>query len=148
MRSGSSRCRSPTTAWTASWRSYWRRPSAYLDERVRADIATFHLPGAERLLDGLDRLAEDLRTGRWEERNRDIMGREELDLGYRLLITELWRAAPLAKGKLGRDAPFEQWRVTVRRVACRDDQLRFGQWPAHAYAGIVPRDAHARRAGS
>lgn len=69
--------------------AYWRRPSAYLDQRVRADISTFRLPGAERLLDGLDRLAEDLRTSRWEECNRDILGREELDLGYRLLVTEL-----------------------------------------------------------
>jgi SAM-dependent methyltransferase len=69
--------------------AYWRRPSAYLDHRVRAGISTFRLPGAERLLGGLDRLAEDLRTSRWHERNRDILGRAELDLGYRLLITEL-----------------------------------------------------------
>jgi SAM-dependent methyltransferase len=69
--------------------AYWRRPNAYLDQRVRADISTFHLPGAERLLGGLDRLAEDLQTSRWEERNRDLLGRPELDLGYRLLVTEL-----------------------------------------------------------
>ncbi|HEY5194354.1 MAG TPA: class I SAM-dependent methyltransferase [Solirubrobacteraceae bacterium] len=69
--------------------AYWRRPHAYLDERVRAGISTFRLPGAERLLDGLDELAEDLRTGRWEERYQDILEREELDLGYRLLVTEL-----------------------------------------------------------
>jgi SAM-dependent methyltransferase len=69
--------------------AYWRRPAAYLDERTRSGISTFRLPGAERLLDGLDRLAEDLRTGRWEARNQDILGCEELDLGYRLLITEL-----------------------------------------------------------
>jgi SAM-dependent methyltransferase len=69
--------------------AYWRRPSAYLDERIRAGMSTFYLPGAERLLDGLKELADDLQTGRWEERNRDILEREELDLGYRLLITEL-----------------------------------------------------------
>ena len=69
--------------------AYWRRPGAYLDERVRADMSTFHLPGASRLLDGLDELAEDLNSGLWEERNRDILEREELDLGYRLLVTEL-----------------------------------------------------------
>lgn len=69
--------------------AYWRRPKAYLDEQVRAGMSTFHLPGAERLLDGLEVLAEDLRTGRWEDRNRDILGHEELDLGYRLLVTEL-----------------------------------------------------------
>jgi SAM-dependent methyltransferase len=69
--------------------AYWRRPTAYLDDRVRSGISTFHLPGAERLLDGLDELADDLQTGRWEDRNHNILEREELDLGYRLLVTEL-----------------------------------------------------------
>jgi SAM-dependent methyltransferase len=69
--------------------AYWRRPKAYLDDRVRAGMSTFHLPGAERLLDGLHELAEDLHTGHWERRNRDILERDELDLGYRLLVTEL-----------------------------------------------------------
>src|ERR1022692_4250349 len=69
--------------------AYWRRPQAYLDERIRANISTFHLPGAERLLGGLQQLAEDLQTGRWQERYRDILECEELDLGYRLLVTEL-----------------------------------------------------------
>jgi hypothetical protein len=69
--------------------AYWRRPMAYLDERIRASMPTFHLPGAERLLEGLEELADDLQTGRWEARNQDILEREELDLGYRLLVTEL-----------------------------------------------------------
>jgi SAM-dependent methyltransferase len=69
--------------------AYWRRPTAYLDEQTRSGMPTFRLPGAERLLDGLDRLAEDLHTGRWEAVNQDILGCEELDLGYRLLATEL-----------------------------------------------------------
>jgi SAM-dependent methyltransferase len=69
--------------------AYWRRPRAYLDERVRSGMSIFHLPGADGLLDGLQLLADDLRTGRWEERNQDILEREELDLGYRLLICEL-----------------------------------------------------------
>lgn len=69
--------------------AYWRRPGAYLDERVRSGISTFHLPGAERLLGGLDELAEDLRTARWLERNSEILDRDELDLGYRLVVCEL-----------------------------------------------------------
>lgn len=69
--------------------AYWRRPRAYLDERVRSAMSIFHLPGAEQLLDGLQLLANDLQTGRWEKRNHDILEREELDLGYRLLVTEL-----------------------------------------------------------
>jgi SAM-dependent methyltransferase len=69
--------------------AYWRRPWAYLDERIRQGMSIFHLPEASRLLDGLDDLAEDLRTGRWEAHNQEILDREQLDLGYRLLVTEL-----------------------------------------------------------
>jgi hypothetical protein len=69
--------------------AYWRRPTAYLDEHVRSGISSFRLASATELLDGLEDLAEDLRTGRWESRNHDILEREELDLGYRLLVTEL-----------------------------------------------------------
>lgn len=69
--------------------AYWCRPTAYLDRRVRANISTFRLPGAEPLLGGLEQLAEDLRTNRWQERNHEILGRSELDLGYRLLICDL-----------------------------------------------------------
>jgi SAM-dependent methyltransferase len=69
--------------------AHWRRPRAYLDEQIRSGMSTFHLPGARLLLDGLDELADDLETGRWEDRNQDILEREGLDLGYRLLVTEL-----------------------------------------------------------
>ncbi|MGH2912175.1 MAG: class I SAM-dependent methyltransferase [Solirubrobacteraceae bacterium] len=69
--------------------AYWRRPAAYLDERVRAGISTFHLPGAERLLGGLDQLEEDLDTGDWQERNQALLDLERLDLGHRLLVVEL-----------------------------------------------------------
>jgi SAM-dependent methyltransferase len=69
--------------------AHWRRPRAYLEKRVRAGIPTFQLPGAVRQLDGLEQLAEDLQTGRWRQRNRELLSLERLDLGYRLLVTEL-----------------------------------------------------------
>jgi SAM-dependent methyltransferase len=68
--------------------AYWRRPHAYLYPDIRSGISTFQLPGADSLLDGLDRLAHDLESGRWEQRNQEILERTELDLGYRLLISE------------------------------------------------------------
>jgi hypothetical protein len=68
--------------------AYWRRPRAYLDLEIRAGISTFQLPGAEALLGGLDRLAQDLETGRWEQRNHDILDRTERDLGLRLLTAQ------------------------------------------------------------
>ncbi|HEX4114920.1 MAG TPA: methyltransferase domain-containing protein [Solirubrobacteraceae bacterium] len=69
--------------------AHWRRPQAYLDERVRAGLPTFRLPGAARLLGGLEELAQDLSTSRWQERNSELLAVERLDLGYRLLVTEL-----------------------------------------------------------
>jgi hypothetical protein len=69
--------------------AYWRRPQGYLDDKVREGIATFRLPGAGRLLDGLDQLAEDVESGRWRERNHELLLLEQLDLGYRVLVTEL-----------------------------------------------------------
>lgn len=77
--------------------AYWRRPHAYLDERVRANMSSFHLPGARRLLGGLRHLAEDLETGRWQQRNGELLRREELDLGYRLLVVELWVKQAMAR---------------------------------------------------
>jgi SAM-dependent methyltransferase len=69
--------------------AYWRRPRAYLDPAIRAGISTFHLPGAEALLGGLDELERDLETGRWLQLNQHILDHTEIDLGYRLLISEL-----------------------------------------------------------
>jgi len=69
--------------------AYWRRPRAYLDEAVRAGISTFRLPRADELLGGLHDLAEDLDSRRWEAHYEDLLEREQIDLGYRLLITEL-----------------------------------------------------------
>jgi SAM-dependent methyltransferase len=69
--------------------AYWRRPSAYLDPGVRAGISAFHLldePVVER---ALERLAADLESGEWERRNAGLLELEELELGYRLVVTEL-----------------------------------------------------------
>jgi hypothetical protein len=64
--------------------AYWRRPEAYLDPVVRANISVFALlPPAE-----VDRMVEslraDLRSGAWARRNADLLERDELDLGYRV----------------------------------------------------------------
>lgn len=64
--------------------AWWRRPQAYLDARVRAAISTFHR--IRRLDEGLRRLAGDLEDGSWERRHGDLLGLDELDLGYRLVI--------------------------------------------------------------
>lgn len=63
--------------------AYWRRPELYLDENVRRSISTFQLVADP--MPGLDRLASDLESGRWRERNAEILERESIDLGYRLI---------------------------------------------------------------
>lgn len=64
--------------------AYWRRPAAYLDPRLRAAISSFHMLGD--VSTELARLEADLVSGAWAARHGDLLGREELDLGYRLVV--------------------------------------------------------------
>lgn len=64
--------------------AYWRRPEAYLDEGARAAISTFARIGD--VIPRIERLAADLEDGQWICRNAEILGLEELDLGYRLVV--------------------------------------------------------------
>jgi SAM-dependent methyltransferase len=69
--------------------AYWRRPHAYLDPRIRAAISVFGvLPRAE-VDEMVEQLRADLDSGEWERRNGALLGLDELDLGYRLLVAEL-----------------------------------------------------------
>ena len=36
--------------------------------------------------EGLRRLAEDIESGAWEDRHRNLLDLDELDLGYRLIV--------------------------------------------------------------
>ncbi len=71
--------------------AYWRRPEAYLDAGARAAISTFRRIGD--LQPGLQRLRHDLDSGRWHERNGALLERDELDLGYRLVVAAARGAA-------------------------------------------------------
>ncbi|MFF3552790.1 hypothetical protein ACWD4V_04890 [Streptomyces tsukubensis] len=69
--------------------AFWRRPEAYLDPEVRAGISLLAQTGDEILQPGLDRLSDDLGSGRWHRRHADLLDREALDAGYRLLVADL-----------------------------------------------------------
>ena len=69
--------------------SFWRRPHAYLDSRIRSGISTYALMQPEDLEEGLQRLAADLDSGAWETRHSALLGLEEADLGYRLIVAQL-----------------------------------------------------------
>jgi SAM-dependent methyltransferase len=66
--------------------AYWRRPQAYLNPEVRACISALAMLEPADLQTGLLRLQEDLRTGAWEERHRDLLAGDEIDGGFRIVI--------------------------------------------------------------
>ena len=64
---------------------YWRRPAAYLDEKVRAAMSSFW--ALDDVSMGLEKLETDLNNGAWEKRYSDLLNLKELDCGYRLVQT-------------------------------------------------------------
>ena len=69
--------------------AYWRRPDAYLDEAVRANMSTFALLDERLVTDGVARLARDLAARSWHRRYAALMALPELDVGYRLVVVQL-----------------------------------------------------------
>jgi len=66
--------------------AYWRRPEAYLDENVRGGISVWAGVGADAEQRAVRSLRSDLASGRWAERNRDLLDLDAAELGLRLLI--------------------------------------------------------------
>jgi SAM-dependent methyltransferase len=66
--------------------AYWRRPEAYLDDHVRRGISVWARVGPDAEQRAVRSLGDDLASGRWAERNRDIVDLEAAELGLRLLI--------------------------------------------------------------
>jgi SAM-dependent methyltransferase len=73
--------------------AYWRRPHAYLDAEVRAGISMLALTAEPELREGLSRLGADLATGAWTDRHADLLDKPQLDLGYRLVVSDLETSA-------------------------------------------------------
>jgi SAM-dependent methyltransferase len=67
--------------------AYWRRPEAYLDESVRRGISVWISVGRDAEQRAVRSLRDDLASGRWAERNRDIVELDAAELGLRLVIT-------------------------------------------------------------
>jgi SAM-dependent methyltransferase len=66
--------------------AYWRRPEAYLDEQVRRGISVFARVGPDAERRAVRSLRDDLVSGRWAERNRDLLALDSAELGLRLLV--------------------------------------------------------------
>jgi len=68
------------------YEAYWRRPEAYLDENVRRGISIWTRVGPDAEERAVHSLRADLTSGRWAERNRDLIDLDAAELGLRLLI--------------------------------------------------------------
>jgi DNA-binding transcriptional MerR regulator len=66
--------------------AYWRRPEAYLDDRVRRAVSVWTRVGPAAEHRAVHALGADLSSGRWAERNRDLATLDEAELGLRLLV--------------------------------------------------------------
>ncbi|MEV6850854.1 MerR family transcriptional regulator [Actinoplanes sp. NPDC051411] len=66
--------------------AYWRRPEAYLDDHVRRAVSVWTRVGPEAEQRAVGRLRDDLSSGRWAERNRELVALDAAELGLRLLV--------------------------------------------------------------
>jgi SAM-dependent methyltransferase len=66
--------------------AYWRRPEQFLRQDVRAATSGFSLLDAEQFGPGLARLERDLASGEWQRRHADLLSRDTLDAGLRLVV--------------------------------------------------------------
>src|ERR1700722_14640952 len=68
------------------YEAYWRRPRAYLDEHVRRGMSIWARVGPQVEQRAVHSLRADLASGRWAERNRDLLGLDAAVFDSRLLI--------------------------------------------------------------
>jgi SAM-dependent methyltransferase len=69
--------------------AYWCRPEAYLDPAVRANASGLALADPAVTARGIGRLEADLVSGAWRDGHTDLLGRDGVDLGYRLLVADV-----------------------------------------------------------
>ena len=68
--------------------AYWRRPHLYLDESLRRSTSVWARVGADVERRAVHSLRADLDSGRWHERNAELLELEEAELGARLLVAD------------------------------------------------------------
>jgi SAM-dependent methyltransferase len=79
----------PSDCTDAFFAALWSRPELYLQAEVRASTSVWHqLP--EKTVDTvLARLADDLKTGRWDERHGELRNRPAMDVGVRIVSADV-----------------------------------------------------------
>lgn len=76
----------PHDCWDGFLAGYWRRPNAYIEDRVRAAMSSFW--ALDDIEQGLANLSADLQNGTWEAKYGHLLHLTELDCGYRLVQTK------------------------------------------------------------
>lgn len=74
--------------------AFWSRPETVLDPGARAATSGFARMDKDREAAAVARLADDLRSGLWEARHGHLRHLSELDVGLRLITTELDQPSP------------------------------------------------------
>ena len=71
------------------YQAYWRRPRQYLSAEIRDNISVFRrLPRAD-VDAAVAHLRRDLDGGTWQARNVDLLDRDVLDVGLRLIVADV-----------------------------------------------------------
>jgi len=68
--------------------AYWRRPEMYLDPAIRSASSTFASLPRQAVEPGIERLRRDLDSGHWHRTYGDLLSKERVDYGYRLIVAE------------------------------------------------------------
>jgi len=66
--------------------AYWRRPEQYLSPAIRGNISILARLDQAVVEAGMVRLARDLASGVWQRRHADLLSRETIDGGLRLVV--------------------------------------------------------------
>ncbi len=99
--------------------AFWRRPTAYLDPTVQANISAFVALEPSTRRRGLDALRRDLENGSWASANRDLLTAETLDAGYRIVACTLMPTAE-------RPSPGHQHCASASSARVRSGERRVG----------------------
>lgn len=68
--------------------AFWKRPEAYLDPVVRSCSSGIAQLPPDLVEARMARLAADLDSGAWRERNAELLALDAVDAGYRLIVAD------------------------------------------------------------
>jgi SAM-dependent methyltransferase len=66
--------------------AYWRRPTAYLDPKIRSGSSSFW--ALDNVEPGLSMRKQDIETGEWQRRYAELLTLDAYDAGYRLVVAD------------------------------------------------------------